>query len=61
MSDVEAFELQEKYNYLERLQRSGVTNMFGAGPYLERAFNLSNKEARDVLISWMDAHSKEER
>ena len=41
------------FTYLEELRESGVTNMFGAGEYLEREFSLNNKEAKDVLISWM--------
>ena len=41
------------FNYLNDLRGSGVTNMFGATPYLEREFNLSSREAREVLSSWM--------
>jgi len=39
--------------YLENLRRSGVTNMFGAGPYLERAFGVGRSEARRILADWM--------
>ena len=43
----------EYFNYLNDLRDSGVTNMFGASPYLEREFDLSSREAREVLSSWM--------
>jgi len=42
------------YEFLDDLRDSGVTNMFGATPYLMEAFcNLSQDEAREVLKSWM--------
>ena len=41
------------FTYLEGLRASGVTNMFGAGEYLEREFNLSKTEAGKVLSDWM--------
>ena len=49
---------KEYFDYLELLRDSGVTNMFGAGPYLEETFDLSRSEARKVLISWMESYKK---
>jgi hypothetical protein len=46
-------DLKEYFGYLESLRDSGVTNMFGAAPYLETAFGLSRKEAREILTTWM--------
>ena len=46
------------FTYLEGLRQSGVTNMFGAGPYLEREFNLNRREAREVLMSWMKSYER---
>ena len=43
----------EMFKYLDELRESGVTNMFGAAPYLQTAFGLTSKEARDVLTAWM--------
>lgn len=43
----------EYWIYLEKLRRSGVTNMFGASPYLEEEFSLSRNEARNILADWM--------
>ncbi len=40
--------------FLERLRRSGVTNMFGAAPYLQDEFGLSRKEANKIIGEWMD-------
>ena len=45
------------YIYLESLRQSGVTNMFGATPYLEQARGLSKGEAMQVLSSWMENYS----
>lgn len=41
------------WNYLEKLRRSGITNMYGAAPYLAEKFGLEEKEAKDILIDWM--------
>lgn len=46
--------------YLENLRKSGVTNMFGAAPYLEKSFGLSRKEARDILSDWMKNYNPED-
>ena len=42
-----------EFEYLDNLKESGVTNMFGAGVYLENEFGLEKKEARKVLANWM--------
>ena len=42
------------FEYLNALRDSGVTNMFGAGPYLQEAFGLSRYEAKDVVLAWME-------
>lgn len=46
--------------YLEELRQSGVTNMFGAAPYLAAEFGLSNTEAREILIEWMENHNPDD-
>jgi len=51
-------EWNEYYVYLEDLRQSGVTNMFGAGPYLQKAYGLNPREAREVLGSWMDNYNE---
>lgn len=46
-------EVREEYIWLNHLRDSGETNMFGAAPYLEFEFGLTNREARKVLTGWM--------
>ncbi len=47
-------EKDDIFQYLFDLQESGITNMFGAGPYVEREFpHLDKKEVRDVVLEWM--------
>tara|TARA_R100001163_G_C5064856_1_gene202595 strand:+ start:1838 stop:3406 length:1569 start_codon:yes stop_codon:yes gene_type:complete len=41
------------FTFLDDLRDSGVTNMFGAGPYLSREFGLDKREAREILAKWM--------
>lgn len=43
--------------YLERLRRIGIINMFGAGPYLQKEFNLDRKEAHRILSDWMNNYN----
>ena len=47
----------EHFVYLDELRESGVTNMFGAGEYLEAEFGMDRKEARIVLQLWMNQFS----
>lgn len=59
------FVTEEHLEYLDDLRESGVTNMFGATPYLMAEFpELSKQEARKVLTYWMETfstrHNKEE-
>lgn len=45
---------KEKYfQFLSNLRETGITNMYGAGPYLEREFELTRNEAREVVLQWM--------
>ena len=47
-------EKDEMFQYLFDLQESGIPNMFGSGPYVEREFpHLDKKEVRDVVMEWM--------
>ena len=41
------------YKFLDNLRDKGTTNMFGASPYLQQAFDLEKKEARKILAKWM--------
>ena len=50
--------MDEYFEYLEELRQSGVTNMFGATPYLMGEFGLSKYEARDILSQWMKGYNE---
>jgi hypothetical protein len=41
------------FGYLEDLRQSGVTNMFGAGPYVAEEFDIDKATARKVVAAWM--------
>ena len=45
--------VREEFIFLNRLRESGTTNMFGAAPYLEFEFELTNREARRLVADWM--------
>ncbi len=44
------------FNFLDNLRESGVTNMFGAVPYLMDEFILDKDEALDILSKWMESY-----
>ena len=50
---------EEHLEYLDDLRESGVTNMYGARPYLLDAFpELTKEEAREILLYWMRSFSE---
>ena len=49
---------QDYFVYLDDLRESGVTNMYGAGSYLEEVFGLDRREAGKILAKWMDTFSE---
>jgi len=44
---------KEVFEFLDGLRESGITNMFGAGEYLEEEFDLEKRHARIFLTKWM--------
>ena len=46
--------------YLEQLRRSGVTNMFGAVPYIMDEFDVDKTEASKILSDWMKNYNPED-
>jgi len=44
---------KDVFAYLDVLRESGVTNMFGAGPYVQANFDLNRAEASVLLRAWM--------
>ena len=53
-------ERAEVFEYLDDLRLSGVTNMFGAGPYIMARFDgrYTQDEARGLLKEWMELYGK---
>ena len=52
--DEAAEKVHPKYDrFLTALRDSGEVNMFGAGVYLQHEFDLSKRDARDILAQWM--------
>ena len=45
--------MRKEFIYLNRLRESGATNMFGAAPYLEMEYDMTRREAKQVLMDWM--------
>lgn len=50
---------QEAMGFLNVLRESGVTNMFGAGPFVEDEFGIDKREARRILQLWMRNFNEE--
>lgn len=51
-------EYKDYYMFLEELRESGVTNMLGATPYLEKEFGMGREESYIVLLNWMNNYSE---
>jgi hypothetical protein len=47
--------MNEYFEYLVKLRDSGVTNMWGATPFLQEEFGLSHTEAKNILIKWIES------
>lgn len=58
-SDLPAYVPERYLEYLDRLRESGVTNMWGAVPYLQSAFaDLTDRDqTRDILLYWVEMRS----
>tara|TARA_R110001592_G_scaffold17645_5_gene74030 strand:+ start:1228 stop:1395 length:168 start_codon:yes stop_codon:yes gene_type:complete len=51
MSD---YTVEDVFNFLDMLRESGVTNMYGAAPYIREEFNVGPDVSRRLLTKWMD-------
>lgn len=49
---------EDYYLYLEDLRCLGVINMYGATPYLQAEFGLTEEFARKILINWMHNYAE---
>lgn len=46
---------QKHIDYLIELRDSGETNMWGAAPYIEQQFGVTSKEAKQILVEWIQS------
>ena len=46
------------FDFLDCLQFSGVTNMYGAGPYVEKEFGINSRDADAWVGRWMQSFNK---
>jgi hypothetical protein len=52
-------EWEKYYKALEVIRESGITNMFGAAPYLREIFpELSRMESNEILCNWMENYDE---
>lgn len=52
------YEFEEYFDFLDDLRESGVTNMFGATPYLIEEFGVDRPTARKILAEWIYSFSE---
>ncbi len=45
--------------FLNALRESGKTNMFGAGPYIQKKFNITKYDAQRFLVKWMETFKRD--
>jgi len=59
MSSVAAGPRARFHTFLRRLRAKGRSNMYGAVPYLMRAFGLTREDAFGIVCEWIDAQEAE--
>ncbi len=52
-NSLDVYTAEEVFQFLDDLRDSAVTNMFGAGPYVEQEFGMQRREARNYTKAWM--------
>ena len=46
---------QNKVNkFLDDLRETGITNMYGAGPYIQEIFGVTKSDANRFLLNWIE-------
>ena len=53
LHELSAGEREKVFAFLDDLRESGVTNMFGARPYIMREFGYDGAMAGALLSEWM--------
>lgn len=57
MADVKV-DKEKVFIYLDDLRESGITNMFGAVPYIMGVFPVTEMKAGKLLSEWMKTFAK---
>lgn len=57
--DYDYDQLVEAFEYLDDLRASGATNMFGAGPYVQRDLGHDRRTSMKLVQYWMETFSEE--
>ena len=52
-------ELAEVFEYLDELRVSGVTNMWGAGRFVEASQGWNEDKSGKALLMWMKVYSRD--
>jgi hypothetical protein len=51
----------DRLEYLDHLRESGITNMSGAGRYLQKEYYIGRAESQELLEYWMRTFGQEDR
>lgn len=51
-------QIDQVFEFLDDLRESGVTNMYGAGPYVEKEFGVNSRDADGWVGRWMQSFNK---
>jgi hypothetical protein len=49
----------EVLTFLNELRESGEINMFGAAPYIQDIYEVDSREAKRLLVLWMNNFNEE--
>ncbi len=49
---------EDIFAFLDNIRESGSINMFGAALVLQEVFGLDRREAKDILLEWMDTFAE---
>lgn len=51
--EISGVNLGDAFEYLDALRLSGVTNMYGAAPYIRQRFHCTTSVSYTILSEWM--------
>ena len=50
--------MDKYFDFLEELRESGITNMFGAVPFIKEEFGISEEEGKEILEKWFKSFNE---